>query len=124
RSRFDSQAGPASPFRQVADRAGAPGDSLAPLLARGTARLEERLGKAPLRTGAWLEAAGLAARARDEAFFRDRAMLRAAARLAGDDPAARVALARVRAALPDDEPPRWSELPAALDALLTELASE
>ena len=127
RTRYDSQGGPSSPFRQIAERAGAPADSLARLLAEGTKRLEGRMRRDHLRLGAWVEAARLAEHAKDVAFFQareTRAMLRSAERLTRDDAAARQPLARVRAALPSGGPPRWEALRAGLDALQTELASD
>ena len=126
-ARFDRQGGPSGPFRRIAARAGAPADSLSPLLAEGTKRLEGRLRRDHLRLGAWVEAARLAAHGRDTAFFEareTRAMLRSAERLTRDDAAARHPLAQVRAALPAGGPPRWEALGAGLDALQTEIASE
>jgi hypothetical protein len=122
RSRFDPRAGAAGPLRQLALRAGAPADSLRPLVESATERLARRLGEEPLRLGAWAEASRLAAHRRDEGFFTargSRAMLRRAER----NPASRAAAARVRAAIPAQGPPDWDALSAALDALLRDLAT-
>jgi hypothetical protein len=124
RSRFDRRSSDAGPLGQLDERAGAPADSLRPLVESATERLGDRLGWEPLRLGAWTEAARLAAHRRDEAFFRDgasRTMLRRADRRTMD-PAARDALARVRAAMPAQGPPDWAVLGPALDAFLNELA--
>ncbi len=126
-ARFDRQGGPSGPFRRIAARAGAPADSLAPLLAEGTKRLEARLRRDHLRLGAWVEAARLAAHGRDAAFFEareTRAMLRSAEGLTRDAAAAHQPLAQVRAALPAGGPPRWEALGTGLDALQTAIASE
>jgi hypothetical protein len=123
RSRYDRGAGPGSPFRQLSRRAGAPADSLQPLLSRATERLSESLGRDYLRLGAWTEAARLAARAQDQEFFREAdAVPRAAGRLTARNPAAAQALERVQTALPRDGPPRWEALRPALDSLQGALA--
>lgn len=122
RTRFDPRAGEAGPLRQLALRAGAPADSLRPLVERATERLAGRLGEEPLRLGAWAEAGRLAVHRRDAEFFRargSRAMLRRAER----DPSARAAASRVRAAIPREGTPDWNALDAALNALLREIAS-
>jgi hypothetical protein len=126
RSRFDPRSGDAGPLRQVAERAGAPADSLRPLVESATERLGDRLGREPLRLGAWAEAGRLAAHRRDQAFFQghaSRAALDRAERFTGNNPAARAAVARVRATIPAEGSPDWNALSAALDALLRELAS-
>lgn len=123
---FAPGASPGTPLKQIEARAGAPGDSLAPLLQLATDRLATDLGREALEVGAWAEAAFLAAHGRNEAFFRDgagKAMLRRAARLARGDPAAEAAVARVHGALPAQGPPRWEPLRDGLDALLDELTS-
>jgi Putative zinc-finger len=126
RERFDAQATSSSPIRQVSARAGEPSAALRPLVEKAAERLEARLGRDHLRLGAWTEAASLAAYRRDEAFFRSgdtRRMLGRAERLTAADPAARDALARVRAALPAEGAPDWDALTGTLDTLLGELAS-
>lgn len=126
RTRWEPGVGGDTPLRQIAARAGAAPASLNGLVDEATDRLGGRLGQEALRVGAWTGAALLAAHARNEAFFREgtsRAMLDRAERLAGDDAAARAALARVRAALPAEGAPRWESLETDLDALLRELAS-
>jgi hypothetical protein len=122
---FTPGAGPGTPLEQIEARAGAPGDSLAPLLRQATDQLA-RLGREALEVGAWAEAALLAAHGRNAAFFEDGAgetMLRRAGRMARGDPAAEAAVARVRGALPAQGPPRWEPLRESLDALLDELTS-
>jgi hypothetical protein len=125
RARFDRRSGSAAPLSQIAARAGAPADSLRPLVAQASERLAERLGEDHLRLGAWVEAARLAVRQRNEAFFRDAAgaVLTRAKRLTRDDSAARTAVERVRAAIPPEGAPDWTELSSSLDKLLDELAS-
>jgi hypothetical protein len=123
RSRYDPGAGPGSPFRQLSRRAGAPADSLEPLVSRATDRLAERLGRNHLRLGAWTEAARLAAEARDEEFFRGAdAVPRGAERLTAGNASAARALQAVTAALRRDGPPRWDALAPALDSLQRALA--
>jgi hypothetical protein len=125
-ARFDRGAGPDTPLRQIASRAGAPPGSLQTLLQQATTRLETMHGRDPLRVGAWVEAARLATRARNQAFFTagdtQAALDHAEKQTRGDD-AARAALARVRAALPADGPPEWESLEADLKTLLGEIAS-
>jgi hypothetical protein len=122
-SRYDLGAGPGSPFRQLSQRAGAPADSLEPLIAQGTDRLAEFLGRDYLRLGAWTEAARLAARGRDEKFFGGAdAVPRGVERLTARNPAAAQALQRVKAALPKNGPPQWEALQRALDSLQAGLA--
>lgn len=123
--RFDPQAAPSSPIRQIAARAGEPATALRPLLEGATERLE-RLGRDYLRLGAWTEAARIAAHRRDEAFFRSgatRGMLRRAERLTAADPTALDAVSSVRAALAAQGPPDWNALTERLDTLLNEVAS-
>jgi hypothetical protein len=123
RSRFEPGAAPGSPFRQLAERAGAPADELTPLVSAGADRLADSLGRDYLELGAWAEASRLAAHGRDEAFFRaGHAVPRDAGRLVAEDAEAARALERVRAALAAEGPPRWDALEPALDALLAELA--
>jgi hypothetical protein len=123
RSRYDRGAGPGSPFGQLSRRAGAPADSLEPLVSRATDRLGDLLGRDYLRLGAWTEAARLATKVRDEEFFRGAdAVPRGAERLTAGNPAAAQALQRVKVALPRDGPPRWDALRPALDSLQAGLA--
>jgi hypothetical protein len=121
-SRLEPEAGHGTPLWRIADRPGAPADSLERLLAQATNHLATRLGKGPLRLGAWAEAATIAARRHNAAFFEDgekRAMLRRAERLAARDPDARPAVVRAAAA----EPPNWAELEAALKDLVDKLGN-
>jgi hypothetical protein len=118
-------------LKRVEQRAGDAPDALEPLLKRATGRLETLLDRGGgdqdrgyLRLGAWTEAARLAARHQDRAFFAtgdSREMLRRAGNLTQGDDAAVAALARVRAAL--GEPPRWAALAPALDDLLRALTN-
>ncbi len=122
---FTPGAGPGTPLEQIEARAGAPGDSLAPLLQQATDQLA-RLGREALEVGAWAEAALLAAHGHNAAFFEDGAgetMLRRAEGMARGDQGAEAAVARVRGALPAQGPPRWEPLRESLDALLDELTS-
>jgi hypothetical protein len=116
-----------TPLARIAERPGAPPDSLNALLDRAADRLAGSYDERSMELGAWLQAARLAARSRgDEEFFRDRtagAMLRRAERMARDNPDARAAVDRVRDALPEAGPVRWDALQPGLDALLTALAS-
>jgi hypothetical protein len=122
RSRYEP-AMPSSPFRRLAERPGAPADSLERLVSLGTDRLADRLGRPHLELGAWVEAARLAADRRDGAFFQgDGAVPRNAERLLSADTAAARALQRVRTALPATGPPRWNVLTPSLDTLRTKLA--
>ncbi|HEX8394938.1 MAG TPA: hypothetical protein VF665_21510 [Longimicrobium sp.] len=110
------------PLHQLAARAGAPPEELRPLLAQATERIEARLGRDPVRAGAWVEAALLAADARDEEFFQADATgrpPRALERLAKGDAGASGALAKVRAALPRDGAPDWKMLASELKSLMT-----
>jgi len=119
-----------APLRRIAARPGAPADSLAELIVQARDGLA-RLGRKPLEMGSWAEAARLAARNRNDEFFRDgdrinrvtRGMLRRATRLAGDDAAAHAAVKDVSAALSGDQPLRWEALEQSLTTLLTEIAS-
>jgi hypothetical protein len=125
RGRFDPRAGRTDPLRQLSALAGAPPDSLRPLVARATERLSGRLGKDFLGLGAWVEAARLAAHQRNEAFFRtgaSGAMLERAERLTARTPVAHAATGRVRATIPAEELPDWAALSGALDTLLHLLA--
>ena len=122
---YEPGTGQGTPLAQIEARAGAPPDSLQPLLARATDRLGNVLGENHLRLGAWTEAARLAANARDGAFFDDRAsrvMLRRAGGLTAGDAAAQTALLEVRA-LVDAEPRSWASIQYALKELMSALAS-
>lgn len=124
RTAFDPQAVEASPIAQLARRAGEPPALLRPLVEQAAERLEERLGRDPLRLGAWTEAAVLAAQRRDDAFFRSgatRTALRRAERLTQDDPEARQALSAIKAALDASASPEWTALQGSLDALVAAL---
>lgn len=125
RARFDPRGGDV--FERIAARAGGPPATVEPLLRQATARLEKLLVERDyLRLGAWTEAARLAARGQDAAFFRTgdtREMLRRADGLTRADAPAHDALSRVRAALAADAPSDWPALAGSLDALLGEIAS-
>ncbi|WP_420126202.1 zf-HC2 domain-containing protein [Longimicrobium sp.] len=125
-SRFDARAGAAGSFRQIGERAGAPADSLRPLLQQGTQRISGRMERDYLRLGAWAEAGSLAAHARDDAFFRAeevRTFLESAEKLTADKPAAAAAVARIRGILEAQGTRDWDALRAAFDTLLYEAAS-
>ncbi|HLM68788.1 MAG TPA: hypothetical protein VK358_14710 [Longimicrobium sp.] len=120
--RFDRSGG--TVLRQIVSQAGASPDTLMPLVEQATERLEEVLDRDYLRLGAWTEAASLAARTHDEAFFRSaetRKSLRRAERLTREDQRTRGAVEAVRASLPAEGPPRWNELNSSLTMLFTEL---
>jgi hypothetical protein len=125
-ARYDHGAAPGTPLRRFVDGPSVPPDSLQPLLQLATTRLEDRLGRDHLRLGAWVEAARLGARARNQPFFgagdTEAALNYAEKQTRGDD-AARAALEQVRAALPADGPPEWESLEAGLKTLLGEIAS-
>jgi hypothetical protein len=112
-----------TPLQRISDYPGAPMDSLTALLAQATARLSNR--RKPLELGAWLEAARLAASARNSDFFQDGVsggMLGRAERTARGDEATLRAVAEVRAALPAGSAPRWEALEQGLGRLLSELS--
>jgi hypothetical protein len=123
--RFDQRAGPDTPLRRISAHPGQPYESLRPLLVRATERLEESLGREPLRLGAWTQAALLAAQWKYEPFFRSgetRETLRAAERVTAGDPPAGAALEAVRTALPA-EGTDWATLQSAITKLQAEIAS-
>jgi hypothetical protein len=120
--------GPGSPLGRIQARAGAPADSLEPLVAAVRGQLEKRFEKEKdfLHLGAWAEAAGLAARAHNEAFFRSREskeMLRRADRITAKDPVAHVASEQVRQAIAPSPIRDWEAVTAAVDSLLRTIAS-
>jgi hypothetical protein len=121
-SRLEPKSGRGTPLLRIAERPGAPPDSLELQLRKAADRFSDHRG--PLQLGAWAEAATLAAHRHDAAFFEDGAkgaMLKRAERLAARDPAARAAVVRVRAAAVDS--PDWTELEAALRTLVNELGN-
>lgn len=122
--RFDPQGGRA--LQDIHARAGDPTAELQPLLEQATERLEDRLDADYLRVGAWTEAARLAARQRNAAFFRSpdgESMLGFAEGLTEDDGRAREAVAAVRRQLPRDGRADWVALETELDAMLDAFAS-
>ena len=119
--RFDRAAARGGALGRLQETAGGEPDALRPLVSRAADRLAERLGDDALALGAWAEAARLAARREDAVFFADgptEAMLERAAQLAPEDAAA---AGRVRVLLAGD-PPAWSPIADAADALLGALA--
>lgn len=111
-----------TPLQRIADRPGAPADSLNRLLDQAMARLTDP--REPLELGAWLEAARLAANQRTTDFFEDGAsesMLRRARSLARGNRAAQ-AVTRVQEALPPGGAPRWDTLEVDLGKLLSALS--
>ncbi|NNC29175.1 hypothetical protein [Longimicrobium terrae] len=98
------------PFGRIEARATDAPEALLPLVKEGTARLEEDLGRDPLKAGAWVEAATLAAHGRNEEFFRARATRtppRALEPLVAHDEQAKAALDSVRTALAAEGTRDW-----------------
>lgn len=113
-------------LRQIQQRAGAPADSLLPLLETATTRLESLYDPDYLRAGAWIEAARLAAEREDAGFFahRDtRAMLDHIERTTSENPDAQGDIARIRAALSADGGLDWTALETGLNSLLRSVSS-
>jgi hypothetical protein len=120
--------GPGGALREIIDGAGSPPERLRPLVEQATDQVAQRLEQPEaLRLGAWIEAARLAAKTRDAAFFeeaRTRRILDDAARLTASDRRARGAVEQVRGLLPPGAgTPRWEALAAALEVLVGELVS-
>lgn len=110
----------AADFDALTRQAGAPPAELLPLLERGSENAALAVEADWFALGAWTEAARLAAHREDAVFFREgrsRRTLARAAKLVGDDEAARSAVAEIRAALASDTP-AWPELKAALNRLM------
>jgi hypothetical protein len=120
--------GPGGALQEIADGAGSPAGPLHPLVEQATDRIAQRLGQPDaLRLGAWVEAARLAAKTRDAAFFeaaRTQRILDDAARLTASDPRARGAVEQVRGLVPGAGPPRWEALTHALDLLVGVIVSD
>lgn len=119
---FDPQR--TSAFEQLAGRAGGPVSEATPLLEDVTRQLEAVFDRKYMRLGAWTEAARLAARWQDAAFFGtddSGRMLRQAVRLTRDDDRAAAAVAGVVAALPEGGTPDWLALEPALREMQDEI---
>lgn len=116
-------AGPAAGvYRSIVERADAPYDQLAPLLERGRGAAYLLLDEGRLEMGAWAEAARVAARREDHAFFRQResvAMLEQLGANPGLTDQVRSAAADAGAAAA--EPTDWGALEASLERLLSAL---
>lgn len=115
----------ASPYRQIATRAGDPADALAPLLKEGRETLIGLVDEDAFSLGAWAEAAQVAARQRDIDFFRARAsqkMADRAATLASLDDPTRTSINALRAAGEADGEVDWAALEAHARQLLGHLA--
>ena len=110
-------------YRVVARQAGAPSGRLRAELRRGVKGISALLDDDLVALGAWAEAARVAARQRDAAFFASRAttmMLRRASALDGVPADGRTALAQLQA--PADRRGDWPAVAHAVDLLLRSLA--
>jgi hypothetical protein len=110
----------ASVLKEIEGRAGESPENLRPLLEQASDRVEALSERDYVRLGAWIEAARLAARRRDAAFFatRDtRAMLRRADRMTRGNDDAQQAIAAVRNASSAEGEPNWDALNGALGEL-------
>lgn len=120
---YDPGASPDTPLPLMAADPTPSPDSLNVLLNQAADRLGSELDRKRVEFGAWAQAARVAARQRNGAFFDDDAtdvMLGRAERMSRNA-SARAAVDGVRAALPANAPPRWDTLRTHLDALLSEL---
>lgn len=112
--------GTVSPIYREIERESLPRDSLVQLLADGREYLPRLVGEEHFALGAWAEAARIAARQRDAAFFRARAsrkMLNRAESLSSQEDGVRASVEKIRAALAPDEPD-WVILETETDQLL------
>jgi hypothetical protein len=113
----------ASYYRTIAERAGGPEKELAQALEGSRERVAELVGADYFDSGAWAEAARIAAASQDAAFFRRRAsrkmMDRAALLVDGEG---RAALEAIRDAARADEPD-WTVLQTQTALLLRHIAS-
>lgn len=115
-----------TPLGRIVADPDAPTDSLNALLEQATDRVISLFDRKPVEFGAWAEAARIAAKARNDAFFRDDAtdgMLGRADRIADDNEQARAAVDSVRALLPKGAPTQWEALEKSIANMLRELAS-
>lgn len=98
-------------YEQIVQRAGQPPESLAELLNDGRENVAGLAGEDYFALGAWAEAARIAARQQDAAFFRareSRRMLDRAASLPSLDEETRVSVDALRAAGQPDAQPAWT----------------
>lgn len=110
----------ASDFNELAARAGTPAAELLPLVKDASDAAADAVNGDLYASGAWAEAARLAARRRDAAFFREARTRRTLARaeeLFGDNASAQTAIATIRASL-EAESLQWPELETATKDLL------
>jgi hypothetical protein len=114
----------ASTYRDIGAQAGEPPEAVAELLEEGRESVAMFVDEDHFALGAWTEAARIAVRQQDEAFFRARAsrkMLDRAASLPSLDEEARSAVEAIRAALPREGQPDWTRLQTDTDQLLRSL---
>lgn len=114
------------PLGRIAVRPADAPEALLPLVKEGTERLEDDFGRDPLRAGAWVEAAALAANAGNEEFFRSRATRtppRALEPLVAQRTEAAAALDSVRTALAAKGTRDWMALERQLKTVMTGIAS-
>lgn len=110
-------------YRQIAARAGQPPENVEDLLEEGRETVAMFVDEELFRLGAWAEAARIAARSRDAAFFRARAsrkMLDRAAEMPALDQESRASVEAIRAAARED-PPDWTALAAHTNQLLGQI---
>lgn len=111
-------------YREISARAGQPADSLATALAEGRESLAMFVDEDHFNLGAWAEAAGIAAKRRDAAFFHARAsrkLLDRAASLPALEAEARSAIEAIRAAAAPEQPD-WAVLETQSTQLLRQIA--
>ncbi len=114
----------ASIYRDIGARAGQSPQALADPLEEGRENVAMFVDEDHFALGAWAEAARLAVRQRDEAFFRARAsrkMLDRAASLPSLDPEARTTVEAIRAAVAGEGQLDWTSLATHTDQLLHSL---
>jgi hypothetical protein len=113
-----------APLSRIAAEPTAPAASLNALVNEATKDYPKR-GRDALELGAWIEAARLAARARNADFFEDgptAGMLRRAERLARGDALAEAAVVAVDEARPRNGEANWAVLASRLEMMLARLA--
>lgn len=114
----------AAAYRDIGARAGQPAEALAPLVAGARESLAMFVDEDYFSLGAWTEAASLAARRRDAAFFRARAsrkMLERAASLPSLDAEGRATVRAIQTAVQAQQPD-WTVLARQSDVLLAQIA--
>ena len=113
----------AAGVREIGDRAGAPPEALQERLQLVRTQLAGLPERDLVLTGAWAEAARIAAARRDVAFFRTRESRTALEWVARSPEPARSAAERVRGAVTSDGTPDWASLERGLADLLRALGS-